>query len=1760
MTASFTITDTNSDPLRYDAHLTATNTPGVAKISGTTGIGTGYASISGAQQQITFSTSDVNGMLTDGAQYYVRIKAFDPSFEANSTSFHEVFVPFTFDTFTPNPLGAGVAALHNKKLRGPLCIDGTSPPPPGAQTWDWFVMRDADTNAPLAFADANGFASTVDFTRLIWRLPVTGSPAMDWSSVLPVSGTIRLRIDGYYSSASFVSSAAFTVQRQSALNATVTCPTSLFPRYRDLSFTDTFTAAASGGTPPYSYQWLLNGGGTLTPISGGVSATKILPRYGANLIFVRVSDSAGNITCSQFEAPIARPVTLGSPEARGAGGASFGGVQAGVGNFHTSSVDMHVPAIGVPFTLGKSYNSGPFAGQAGNWRFNFETYIRPTQDYQTSDIFIIDDVPFYVAFEAPDGAPTHFSLGADGQYDSFTPGDHSRLKEEYNLGGVPTYRLYTDDAEPLVYTFEGRKLDGTASAQRSNVPYRLVSIKNLRGYGLTINYLNGVQGPIAGIPRISSVTDQSGRTYSFFYDANNRINQVTANDAQLTVSYTWNSDGNVLSYRDSLSHEAGVDVRTWFSYYTSGDGAKKLSSITLPRGNTPLGSITYDGSGRVVGYSQPSATSGGVSTSWSTTFTYGSGFTHIDRPGTESDIRFFHTDYVVTGVTDSYGAGNRTTGLVPLSAAQFSGLSTSELGLPREITSPVGVKNTLGYSPDGRGLVTSIVQSASGSSTTFTKQVSYNFNPANNLALPTSVTDERNNTFTPQFSSFGELSAFLNPYSQGSRITDFDSATGLPHLVDDGRSNITELLYNGTGDTWKIIVPFDPDNANRETVFTYPTPNRGLPSTITDRKNYQTYIEWNAAGSPTLIRAVNLTPGSGETRDIVIGYDENGNRTSVTDRRQKTTNTDYDGLDRPWRVRQPSPDGVAARPTSITDFDALGRAYRSTDPNGNILEQTFGTTGNAGGLPETTRAWNPLTSSWETLQTTAYLSDGRVTSVTDGEGITHTYAYHAAPRQHLVQRISEPAPSGFQNFKEFEYDATERIIRETTGTTGSYTGHLPTKLYEYDDAGRLKRVCDVMDGDYSAAAWGKSTNIFVSTSYYGDDNIQTITDPRLETISHTYDAQGRLYQRQDALGNTWRYRYDANGNLQREIFPGGRTITRSFGVLDRLESIDYGDGLNSSVSYTYDANLNRLSMSDRRGSSSYAYDFLNRLTTYTRTPLGRSALTLAYTHEPAGQVKSITYPGSRLVSYTHDHLGRMKTISPWTGGSFIYTWRRDGKVDAISNPNGTSTDYQYNDPAGRLSRIFTQVNGTSIYHDYTWSPAGNILSITGDQPLANPTDAPVTLLPDAANRLSKINGQNLINDGAGRTEAFPAPLNAFLDFEGLDWLSSLTRAGQTTSYSYDGDGVRIARSTSAATTRYLTAPGGDMPTVMAECDDAHAPTRFHIYGATGLIATADATGGYAVPHFNHRGDTIAITRGNTAWSSSVSVGSIVESYAYSPYGLTTAANAASSYPFRFIGQHGVMDEGNGLHFMRARYYAASTGRFVSLDQLAGSAGDARTLNRFGYAGGNPITQLDPSGFDVVFSSQYLTFVPMTYKSRNYTIKVQLNGCGAKGQFTKNTIIFGSTNLVLPDYIDAMALVPACNTHDINYATLGMSKSASDKQLRRDILAILQPIVTSRYKSLTDATNRAFDLLEANVASQFELGQITKLEAEWQRLSLTSKRGWELEKLRLKRLSDLARVNKVAVSYLAALSAGGSEAYSSAQNSTKEEIRFQNRNP
>jgi len=64
-------------------------------------------------------------------------------------------------------------------------------------------------------------------------------------------------------------------------------------------------------------------------------------------------------------------------------------------------------------------------------------------------------------------------------------------------------------------------------------------------------------------------------------------------------------------------------------------------------------------------------------------------------------------------------------------------------------------------------------------------------------------------------------------------------------------------------------------------------------------------------------------------------------------------------------------------------------------------------------------------------------------------------------------------------------------------------------------------------------------------------------------------------------------------------------------------------------------------------------------------------------------------------------------------------------------------------------------------------------------------------------------------------------------------------------------------------------------------------------------------------------------------------------------------------PFKYAGQVGIIDEGNNLYYMRARYYDANIGRFISEDPIGHNGG----LNLYAYVGGNPVMLVDPLGLE-----------------------------------------------------------------------------------------------------------------------------------------------------------------------------------------------------
>lgn len=90
-----------------------------------------------------------------------------------------------------------------------------------------------------------------------------------------------------------------------------------------------------------------------------------------------------------------------------------------------------------------------------------------------------------------------------------------------------------------------------------------------------------------------------------------------------------------------------------------------------------------------------------------------------------------------------------------------------------------------------------------------------------------------------------------------------------------------------------------------------------------------------------------------------------------------------------------------------------------------------------------------------------------------------------------------------------------------------------------------------------------------------------------------------------------------------------------------------------------------------------------------------------------------------------------------------------------------------------------------------------------------------------------------------------------------------------------------------------------------------------------------------------------------------SSGSITYARAYDPYGVVTTTTGTSSTVYGYTAES--YDTYIKLIYLRSRYFASNTGRFLTRDMWGGDANSPMSFNRWMYVAGNPINYTDPSG-------------------------------------------------------------------------------------------------------------------------------------------------------------------------------------------------------
>ncbi len=179
----------------------------------------------------------------------------------------------------------------------------------------------------------------------------------------------------------------------------------------------------------------------------------------------------------------------------------------------------------------------------------------------------------------------------------------------------------------------------------------------------------------------------------------------------------------------------------------------------------------------------------------------------------------------------------------------------------------------------------------------------------------------------------------------------------------------------------------------------------------------------------------------------------------------------------------------------------------------------------------------------------------------------------------------------------------------------------------------------------------------------------------------------------------------------------------------------------------------------------------------------------------------------------------------------------------------------------------------------------------------------------------------------------------------INWMTPITARFKHYSYEYRADAIRDSKTLGSVTTKF--AYDGQMP---IESYDGTTSTR-NILGARGMDATITGSG-LSYPIYDAHGNNMGTLAKN---GSGYTVANRLSDDAW---GAVCSGTPAGTGCYCATLGHPQDDE-SGFVYMRARYYDATSGRFLSED----SSKDG--CNWIAYAYNNPITNSDKSGHDVI---------------------------------------------------------------------------------------------------------------------------------------------------------------------------------------------------
>jgi RHS repeat-associated protein len=840
-------------------------------------------------------------------------------------------------------------------------------------------------------------------------------------------------------------------------------------------------------------------------------------------------------------------------------------------------------------------------------------------------------------------------------------------------------------------------------------------------------------------------------------------------------------------------------------------------------------------------------------------------------------------------------------------------------------------------------------------------------------------------------------------------------------VVVDGVTHVTGYTYDGFGNLTK-----ETDASGHETSYTYDTSGNRLTQTTkrttpAGLETLTTTYEYDKQGRLTKT----IDPDNSFTRTVYDGlgrqiethdkldhvtrytYDEMGRLEKTTYPDLTTDESTFDGEGR----RLTSKDRGGR--TTTYEYDSLGRLKKTIYADTTFTENTYD---DAGRLVATKDARGKTT-------TYEYDSAGRRTKVKDPLNHETVFTYDANGNQKTVKdarlnTITYEYDDLNRRTKTIFPSADGVAPPTVTQTTYDELGHRTsetdqagkTTSFRYDKLGRLLKVIDALDQETT----------------YGYDELGNRTsqaDAKNHVTKFEYDKLGRQTKRILPDGKSESMTYDLAGNIETRTDFMGRTTTYTYDNNNRLTSRTYPNP-EENISFTYTATGRRQTATDSRGTTTYDYDNRDRLKTLTQPGFGTSTAKLDYTYDGNGNRLTLTATiGSQAhtTSYTYDDAGRLHVMTDPANRTYDHDYDQNGNRATLTQPNGAVTAYTY-DTLNRLTNLGTTIpslSRTIQSYGFTLGPAGNRTKITehdgtvrdysydslyrltgekvtesiglvyekifgydavGNRHIQTTTLGPagspgpvlqagtITYGYDDRDRLTLEASQAYTWDANGNLTTKDA--EAVYTWNHENRLTKVQKAdGTIVTHVYDADGNRVQTKTtppagSPTTTNFLVDTSGGLSHVVAESDASASISSFKALYIRGddllavmrpLVPAPSTTPSDWQTRFTHL-DGLGSLRRLTD-----DAGSITDAWSYTAFGELYARTGTDPIPYAFAGEP--LDPNSGFQYHRARWMDPRTGRFAGMDPFAGRAQEPASLHRYLYASANPISLLDPSGWE-----------------------------------------------------------------------------------------------------------------------------------------------------------------------------------------------------